>query len=139
MGRILAIDYGLKRCGIAVTDELRLSINPRPWVAPAELLGFVQAFAKTEDLECVVLTESTRFDGSPNPIQAHISRFAERLRVALPSVEVAFQDEAGTSREATAHLIQSGVRKKRRAEKGALDSVSAGIVLERYLRDARIW
>ncbi len=139
MGRIMAIDYGRKRCGIAVTDELRMSVNPRPWVAPELLEAYVTAFAKTEGLDTVVLTESTRFDGSPNPIQAHVDRFAERLRTVLPGVAIAFQDEAGSSREATGHLIQTGVGRKRRAEKGALDSVSAGIVLERYLRDAGIW
>ncbi len=135
----MAIDYGRKRCGVAVTDELRLSVNPRPWVAPEALLAYVTAFAKTEALDLVVLTESTRFDGSPNPIQAHINRFAGRLREALPGLTIAFQDEAGSSREATSHLIDSGVGRKRRADKGALDSVSAGIILERYLRAASIW
>ena len=139
MGRLLAIDYGAKRCGIAVTDELRLSVNPRPWVAPAELLDFVLAFAKTENLDTVVLTESRRLDGSANEIQERIDGFAERLKKALPGIEIAFQDEAGSSKEATRHLIRTGVGRKRRSEKGALDSVSAGIVLERYLRAAGIW
>lgn len=139
MGRILAIDYGAKRCGIAVTDVRRLSVNPLPWVAPAELLDYVRAYAKTEDLDTVVLTESRRLDGSANAIQERIDGFAERLREALPELEVAFQDEAGSSREATQHLIRTGVGRKRRSAKGALDSVSAGIVLERYLRGAGIW
>ena len=139
MGRVLAIDYGHKRCGIAVTDELRLSVNPRPWVAPAELLAYVEAFAKTENLDTVVLTESRRLDGSANAIQERIDGFAERLKKALPALEIAFQDEAGSSREATQHLIRTGVGRKRRSEKGALDSVSAGIILERYLRAAGIW
>ena len=139
VGRILAIDYGAKRCGIAVTDELRLSVNPRPWVAPPELLDFLRAFAKTETLDTVVLTESRRLDGSANAIQERIDGFAERLKKALPEVEVAFQDEAGSSKEATQHLIATGVGRRRRSEKGALDSVSAGIILERYLRDAGIW
>ena len=135
----MAIDYGAKRCGIAVTDELRLSVNPRPWVAPAELLEFVTAFAKTEDLDLVVLTESRRLDGSPNAIQERIEGFAARLKTALPELAVAYQDEPGSSKEATRHLIATGVGRKRRGEKGALDSVSAGIILERYLRDAGIW
>ena len=135
----MAIDYGGKRCGVAVTDELRLSVNPRPWVAPGELLDYVAAFAKTEDLDAVVLTESRRLDGTANPIQERIDRFAERLRGRLPGLEIAYQDEAGSSREATQHLIATGVGRKRRSEKGALDSVSAGIILERYLRAAGIW
>lgn len=139
MGRILAIDYGAKRCGLAVTDELRLSVNPQPWVAPEDLLDFLKAYAKTELLDIVVLTESRRLDGSANAIQKRIDGFAERLREALPLVEVAYQNEAGSSKEATQHLIRAGVGRKRRSAKGALDSVSAGIILERYLRAAGIW
>ena len=135
----MAIDYGRKRCGVAVTDELRLSINPRPWVPPEALLDYVTAFARTDGLTTVVLTESKRFDGSDNPIQKQITGFAERLKRLLPDVELAYQDEAGSSREATSHLIEMGVGKKQRAQKGALDSVSAGIILERYLRAAGIW
>ena len=135
----MAIDYGGKRCGVAVTDELRLSVNPRPWVAPGDLLEYVGAFAETEGLDLVVLTESRRLDGSANAIQEQIDGFAARLRKRLPEVGIAYQDEAGSSREATQHLIATGVGRKRRGRKGALDSVSAGIILERYLRAAGIW
>ena len=139
MGRVMAIDYGKRRCGVAVTDPLQLSINPRPYVAPEELITFVKTSHSTDDLEILVLTESRRLDGSDNPIQADIRRFAERLSKELPDLKIEYEDEAGSSRDAMQHLIASGVGRKARAQKGALDSVSAGIILERYLRRANIW
>ena len=139
MGRILAIDYGRRRCGIAVTDPLRLSINPRDPVEPAQLLSQVLELARDGDLDAVVLTRSAHRDGTPNPIQRDIDRFAARLNDALPELELAFEDEFGTSREASDHLRATGVPKGRRSRKGALDSVSAGLILERYLRDRGIW
>ena len=139
MGRILAIDYGRKNCGIAVTDPLRLSVNPRPVVAEADLLPAVETLLAEGDVDTVVLTHSRRIDGTANPIERRIARFAERLRAAAPGVEIDYEDEAGTSVEARRHLIATGVGRKRRSAKGALDSVSAGIILERYLRRTGIW
>ena len=139
MSRILAIDYGRKRCGIALTDPLRLSINPRPFLPPEQLMTFVKTLHSEDDLALVVLTRSTRGDGSDNPIQADISSFAERLHKALPELTIDYEDEAGSSQDAMRHLIAGGVGRKARASKGALDSVSAGIVLERYLRRVGIW
>lgn len=122
-----------------MTDPLRLSVNPRPVVGPDDLLAAVEEVAAEGDLDLVVLTRSTRADGAPNPVQGAIDRFAGRLTERLPGVGVDYQDEYGSSREARALLRTSGVGKKRRAAKGALDSVSAAIILERYLRDAGIW
>ena len=139
MSRILAIDYGAKRCGLAVTDPLRLSINPQPVCAQAELLQRVRELADGGELGTVVLTRSTHRDGTANTVQGAITGFAERLRKALPEVAIAYQDEFGSSKEARTLLRERGVGKKRRAQKGALDSVAAGIILERYLLDAGIW
>ena len=139
MGRILAIDYGRVRCGVAWTDPLRLSINPQPFVAPADLLTFVKTCSVADELEVVVLTTSTRADGTANPIQTDIARFAERLQRELPALTIAYEDEGGSSKEAMQHLIAGGVRRKARSQKGALDSVSAGIILERYLRRSGHW
>ena len=139
MGRILAIDYGRRRCGVAVTDPLRLSVNPRPIVSPDDLLGVVEAAYAEGDLDLVVLTRTLHADGTPNEVQGDVARFAERLNRALPDLSVAYQDEHGSSREARDLLRTSGVGKRRRAQKGALDSVAAAIILERYLRGAGIW
>ena len=139
MGRILAVDYGRRRCGVAATDPLRLSVNPRPVVPPAELMGVIEAAHAEGDLDLVVLTRSLHADGTPNDVQADVTSFADRLKRRLPDLAVAFQDEHGSSREARDLLRTSGVGKARRARKGALDSVAAAIILERYLRDAGIW
>ena len=139
MGRILAIDYGKRRCGLAVTDPLRLSVNPLPFVPPAELLSAVSEFVADGELDMVLLTRSAHRDGTPNDVQAAIAGFAERLQKKHPTLPVEYQDEFGSSREAMHHLRAAGVGRKARARKGALDSVSAGIILERYLRDSGIW
>ena len=139
MGRILAIDYGGRRCGLAVTDPLRLSVNPRPVVSPEAVLAVVEEVAAEGDLDRVVLTRSSRADGTPNPIQARIDRFAARLAERLPGLPIDYQDEYGSSKEARSLLRTAGVGKRRRAAKGALDSVSAAVILERYLRDQGIW
>ncbi len=139
MGRILAIDYGRKRCGLARTDELRLSVNPLPAVAIADLFEVVERMLKEDAVEVVVLTRSTHRDGTENEVQADISRFAERLQKEMPQLQIAYQDEFASSREARQHLIATGVGKKARSQRGALDSVAAGIILERYLRTSGIW
>ena len=139
MGRIVAVDYGKKRCGVALTDPLRLSVNTRPVVDPMDLLDELIAISKEDEIDIIVLTESQHANGTANTIQADIIRFAERLKKELPTCEIAFQDEYGSSKEARQLLRVQGVGKKARSQKGALDSVSAGIILERYLRDSGIW
>lgn len=139
MGRILAVDYGKRRCGLAVTDPLRLSVNTRPVLEPKNLLQEIELIASENDLDIIVLTQSQHANGEDNDIQAEITRFAERLKEMLPACEIAFQDEYGSSKEARQLLRMQGVGKKARSQKGALDSVSAGIILERYLRESGIW
>jgi len=139
MGRIVAIDYGRKRCGVAVTDPLRLSVNPKPTVAPSDLQTVIRDLYDSGELDTVVLTRSQHADGSDNPIQADIYRFAERLQKAYPALQIDYQDEFASSKEAMQHLISSGVRRQKRAQPGQLDAAAAGIILERYLRDSGIW
>ena len=138
-GRIMAIDYGARRCGIAVTDSLRLSVNPLPFVPTAELMSFLERYFRNETVGIVVLGESRHADGQANDIQKAIEGFAERLARQFGGLEVVFQDESGSSREAMQHMLHTGVGRKKRSDKGTLDSVSAGIILERYLRASGIW
>jgi len=139
MGRIVAIDYGKQRCGVAWTDPLQLSVNPQPWIRPDELLDFLVAFVASEEVELVLLTKSQHIDGTANPIQQDINRFAERLKKKNPAIKLDYADEYKSSKEAVQHLRNTGVGKKKRSKKGALDSVAAGIILERYLRDSGRW
>jgi putative Holliday junction resolvase len=139
MGRIVAIDYGKQRCGVAWTDPLQLSVNPQPWIAPSELLDFVVDFIAAENVDLVILTKSQHKDGTANTIQKDIDRFAERLKKKNPSINLDYADEYKSSKEAAQYLVNTGVGKKKRSKKGALDSIAAGIILERYLRDTGRW
>ncbi len=139
MGRIVAIDYGKRRCGIAWTDPLQLSVNPQPWIAPEKLLDYIVDFVSSDDVSLVLLTKSQHIDGTANTIQKDITCFAERLIKKIPSLQIDFTDEYKSSKEAAQYLRNTGVGKKKRSEKGALDSIAAGIILERYLRDSGRW
>lgn len=139
MARVVAIDYGMQRCGIAWTDTLQLSINPQPWVAPDKLEDYLVDLVQQDEVELVLLTKSKHIDGTANAIQEHIDRFAERLKKRLPDLRIDFAEEYKSSKEASQYLINTGVGKKKRSEKGALDSIAAGIILERYLCDTGRW
>ena len=122
-----------------MTDPLRLSINPQEACSPTELMSRLSQYYAEGDLGTVVMSKSLHADGNANAIQADATSFAERLKKKLPDLEICFQDEFGSSKEARSLLIQQGVRKKKRSARGALDSVSAAIILERYLLDKGIW
>jgi len=135
----VAVDYGKQRCGIAWTDTLQLSINPQPWVSPTDLEDFIVTLVNRDEVQLVVLTKSKHIDGTENTIQKDIDRFAVRLNKRLPDLEIAYAEEYKSSKEAAQYLRDTGVGKKKRSQKGALDSIAAGIILERYLRDSGRW
>ena len=139
MGRILAIDYGRKRTGVAVTDELRLSINPLPVLPTEQTLDFLVQYLANEAVDVVVFGRSLRADATANPVQKAAEALARQLAAQRPDVPQAWHDEYASSREARQHLIRQGIGRQARSRRGALDSVSAGIILERYLRDEGIW
>jgi len=139
MGRVVAVDYGKQRCGIAWTDTLQLSINPQPWVSPDKLEDYLAKLVKEDDIQLVLLTKSSHVDGTANTIQKHIDSFAERLKKRIPTLEIDYTEEYKSSKEAAQYLRNTGVGKKKRSQKGALDSIAAGIILERYLRDSGRW
>ncbi|MFK8058026.1 MAG: Holliday junction resolvase RuvX [Saprospiraceae bacterium] len=139
MGRVVAVDYGKKRCGIAWTDVLQLSVNPQPWITPDKLEDYLADLISNDDVQLVLLTKSKHVDGTDNTIQKDIDRFAERLKKRVPSLQIDFAEEYKSSKEAAQYLRDTGVGKKKRSEKGALDSIAAGIILERYLRDTGRW
>ena len=133
MGRILAIDYGKKRTGIAVTDELQLIASGLTTVATGELLGFIREYCKNEDVEVVVVGEPRRLHLEASPVEADISKFIKKLHRELPALRVDRMDERFTSKMAFQSLIDSGVSKKKRQNKALLDEVSATIILQSYL------
>ena len=131
MGRILAIDFGLKRCGLAVTDVLQISVNPLRVISTDKLVDFIQNYCEAEPVEKIVFGESLHADGTPTYLQQEIESYAERLR-NLTSIPIDYQDESYTSSEAREILLKTTGKKKRK-QKELTDLVSAVLILQRYL------
>lgn len=133
VARILAIDYGNKRTGLAVTDPLQIIANGLTTVATTELLSFLENYLATEDVETVVIGEPSHADGSPTQLVPHIVGLARKIRKMQAGIHVVMQDERFTSSMAKEAILQSGVGRKKRQEKGLVDKVAATIILQEYL------
>ncbi|HHB78485.1 MAG TPA: Holliday junction resolvase RuvX [Saprospiraceae bacterium] len=134
MSRILAIDYGLKRSGIAVTDPLQIIVSPLTTIPTPELFGFLKDYFAKEDVELMVIGEPKHADGQPTYVSDKVHGFVRYLQKELPQIPIALEDESFSSAEAMNTLVRSGAKKKKRREKGTLDKISAAIILERYLQ-----
>jgi len=135
MSRILAIDYGNQRCGVAVTDILRLSINGLPTLEENSLVAFLDEYLKHEDVSTIVMGWPTHKDGNPTPITKKIIKLETYLKKTFPSKELVRVDESYTSSEAKEILLLNNVKKKHRKVKELTDKVSAMLILERYLEN----
>ncbi len=135
MGRILAIDYGTKRSGIAVTDPLKILAQPLTGLDTAELLQWLKTYTAKESVELIVLGLPLKLNGEETDNTRHVRGFFQVLRKNLPGIPVAWQEEYNTSAEAMQALIQSGKKKQQRSDKKLLDTVSAALILQRYLED----
>ncbi|MFB6258970.1 MAG: Holliday junction resolvase RuvX [Flavobacteriales bacterium] len=133
MGRILAIDHGNKRCGLAVTDPLQLSVNPLETVHSREVIARLKEFAQKEELESFVVGAPSSEDGSPSSHTRASDEFCIHLSRKFPDIPVKRVDESFTSREAMNIMRRSGVTKKEREKKERVDQLSACLILERYL------
>lgn len=132
--RILAIDYGKKRTGIAVTDPAQIIANGLTTVETHQLLPFLKEYTTRESVECFVVGLPTQPNGQPSENQQRVLHFVEKLQKALPNIPVKFYDERFTSMLAHQAIIDSGIGKKRRQnDKGLVDEISACIILQSYL------
>ncbi len=135
MGRILSIDYGKRRTGLAVTDPLCLIANPLDTVPTANLLAYLQNYCDKEEVEQVVIGRPTMVNGQPSENLHRVEMFVKLWKSKMPSVPIHYYDERFTSVLAHQAIIESGVRKKvRRTDKGLVDKISAAIILEDYLK-----
>lgn len=134
MGRLLAIDYGRKRCGVAVTDILKISANGLPTVSTAELLPFLTEYCEKEPVEKIIIGEPRQLNGAPSESAKFIDPFIGRLRKAIPEIPIERFDERFTSTIAHREMIAGGFRKSKRQEKGFADEMAAVIILTDYLR-----
>lgn len=133
--RILAIDYGKKRTGLAVTDPAQIIANGLTTVDTGDLLRYIISYVKQEPVERIVMGLPTQPDGQPSENQARVLKFSEKLKAALPDMPVEFYDERFTSVLAHKAILASGVGKKRRREdKGLVDEISACIILQDYMQ-----
>ena len=133
MSRILAIDYGLKRTGIAVTDPLQIIVSPLTTIPTTELFDYLKDYFSREEVEMIVLGDPKYPDGNPAQISSKVHAFANFLQKEFPKIPLEMEDESFSSEEAKRTVFLSGAKKKKRREKGILDKVAAAIILERYL------
>ena len=133
MPRILAIDYGTKRTGLAVTDELQLIATPLTTVDTPRLITFLDDYLRREKVERFVVGEARRMSGEPSQSAQYIEPFVVKLQQHFPGVPVDRVDERFTSKMAFQTMIDSGLRKKQRRDKALVDEISATLILQTYM------
>jgi putative Holliday junction resolvase len=137
MGRIMAIDYGLKRCGIAVTDELRMIASPLEAVPTHDLTEYILAYCIKNAVDIIVFGKPMQMDGTASDTERQIQPFINHLKKKLPAVKIDRYDERFTSMLAMRAMIDSGSKKSDRKNKGNIDKVSAAIILQDYMNYAK--
>ncbi len=137
MARILSIDYGKKRTGLAVTDPLQIIAGGLATVATSELFDYLQAYIAREQVEMIVIGEPRQPNGEPSENLARVQQFVNRWSKAVPQVPIQFYDERFTSVLAHQAMLDGGLKKKARQNKGLVDEISATIILEDYMRSRK--
>ena len=138
MARILSIDYGKKRTGLAVTDPLQLIAGGLATVSTSELFDYLKAYIDQEPVECIVIGEPRQPNGQPSENLARVMQFVARWRKAMPAVPIELYDERFTSVLAHQAMLDGGLRKKARQNKALVDEISATILLEDYMRSRKL-
>ena len=133
MGRVLAIDYGNKRVGIAVTDPLKLIATPLDTVHAKDILNFLKAYTQKEEVEAMVVGMPKTLGNNPTDVTSAVVGFVRKLKKELPTIPVFTVDERFTSKMAFQAMIDGGLKKKDRRNKETVDKVSATIILQSYL------
>lgn len=133
MARILALDYGSKRTGVAVTDELQLIASGLTTVATSEVLAFLMKYCEKEKVALILVGEPKQKDGTHSDIEKEIRPFLEKLSKSLPGIPIERIDERFSSKMAFQSMLDSGLKKKKRQNKALIDEISATILLQDYL------
>ena len=137
MARILSIDYGKKRTGLAVTDPLQIIAGGLATVSTSELFDWLKAYLVKESVERIIIGEPRQPNGQPSENLQRVQQFVNRWRKAMPDVPIEYFDERFTSVLAHQAMIDGGLKKKARQDKGLVDEISATIILEDYLRSRK--
>ena len=133
MGRILAIDYGKKRIGLAVSDPLKMIANALETISPQDFFNFVSSYFSKEKVESIVIGQPKRLHGEDSSIEKDILGFIKKLEKKYPQLKIVRMDERFTSKIAFQTMIDSGIGKKARQNKATIDKISATIILQDYL------
>ena len=133
MARVLSIDFGTKRIGIAVTDPLQMIANPLKTLTNEEALPFIKSYVQKENVEAIVIGEPKHLDGTGSGPQESISNFVRAVEKAFPTIKVIRIDERFTSKLAFGAMLEGGASKKKRQDKSLIDTLSAVIILQSYL------
>jgi len=137
MSRILAIDYGTKRVGIAVSDPMQIIANGLDTIPNEQLIDFLKDYTGREEVETFIVGEPLDMNNEPTATTQLVYDFVEKLKRIFPDIPVELVDERMTSIEAGRILVKSGVKKKKRREKGRIDRISAILILQDYLENLR--
>lgn len=133
MARILALDFGTKKTGIAVTDELQLIASGLTTVDTTQLFTFLSDYFSKENVALIIVGEPKQKDGTASQSEVHIQQFLEKFREKFPDKPVQRIDERFTSKIAFQSMIDSGLTKKQRRNKALIDEISATLILQSYL------
>ena len=137
MARIMAIDYGRKRTGIAVTDSLQMIANGLTTVPSGELVKFIQNYMAKEPVELIVVGQPKQMNNEPSENMRYVQAFVTHLKRTLPQTPIEYYDEQFTSVMAHQAMLDGGLRKKKRQEKALVDEISAVIILQAYLESKK--
>lgn len=137
MARIMAIDYGRKRTGVAVTDPLQLIANGLATVPSGELVKFIQSYMAKEPVELIVVGQPKQMNNEPSENMRYVQAFVTHLKRMLPQTPIEYYDERFTSVMAHQAMLDGGLRKKKRQEKALVDEISAVIILQAYLESKK--
>ena len=133
MGRIVSIDYGRKRTGIAVTDTLRIIANGLTTLPSGEVVDYLREYISREPVDLFVVGLPKRMNNEPSENMRYVEAFVTHLRRKIPEIPVEYYDERFTSVLAHKAMLEGGLKKKKRQERGLVDEISAVIILQSYL------
>ncbi len=138
MARIMGIDYGTKRTGIAVTDSLQIIASALEAVPTPVLMDFLKKYMAQEIVSHIVVGEPKHMDGNPAQIAHLVNDFVAQLQTTFPEIEIVRMDERMTSFEAQKLVMNSGIGREKRKDKSLIDKISAALILEYYMK-AHVW
>ena len=137
MARILSIDYGQKRTGIAVTDPLQIIANGVTTVPSEQIIDFLRTYLQTEQVETIVVGLPKQMNNEPSENMRRIKPFVQKLKATFPDIPIVYFDERFTSTLAHRTMLEGGMKKKERQNKAKVDEISAVIILQGYLESKK--